>query len=88
MKWILRYIKSTIDVGLVFKKDTTSKQECIKYANSDYVKNLDKCRSTMGFTFTLAQVPMSWHSTLHPTAALSTLEVEHMAMIKAMNETI
>jgi len=42
----------------------------------------------MGFTFTLAQVPMSWHSTLHPTAALSTLEVEHMAMIKAMNETI
>ena len=88
MNWILRYIKSTIDVGLVFKKDITSKQECIRYANSDYVKNLDKCRSTMGFTFTLAQVLMSWRSTLHPTVTLSTTEVEYMAMIEAMNEAI
>ena len=25
VKWILRYIKGTIDVGLVFKKDSTGK---------------------------------------------------------------
>jgi len=25
VKWVLRYIKSTIDVGLVFKKDSTEK---------------------------------------------------------------
>jgi len=29
--WILRYIKGTIDIGLVFKKDVAGKQECIKY---------------------------------------------------------
>ena len=27
VKWILRYIKETIDVGLVFEKDTNGKQE-------------------------------------------------------------
>ena len=27
VKWISRYIKGTIDVGLVFGKDTMSKQE-------------------------------------------------------------
>jgi len=29
VKWILRYIKGTIDIDLVFKKDVTDKQECI-----------------------------------------------------------
>ena len=30
VKLILRYIKDTIDVGLVFENDTTDKQECIR----------------------------------------------------------
>jgi len=29
VKWVLRYIKGTIDVGLVFEKDSMGKQECI-----------------------------------------------------------
>ena len=32
------YIKSTIDVGLMFEKDTTSKQECIRYVDFDYAR--------------------------------------------------
>jgi len=36
VKWILRYIKGTLDVGLMFEKDTTGKQECIRYVNFDY----------------------------------------------------
>jgi len=47
MKWVLRYIKGTIDISLVFEKDAMSKQECIRYVDSDYVGDLDKCRSTM-----------------------------------------
>jgi len=45
VKWILRYIKGTIDVGLVFKKDFIGKQECIRYVDSDYAGDLDKHRS-------------------------------------------
>ena len=37
MKWILWYIKDTIDVGLIFEKDTNIKQECMGYVDSDYV---------------------------------------------------
>ena len=32
------YIKSTIGVGLMFEKDTTSKQECIRYVDFDYAR--------------------------------------------------
>jgi len=59
MKWILRYIKDTIDVGLVFKKDFAGKQECIKYVDFNYAEDLDKCRSTTGYVFTLSQVPVT-----------------------------
>ena len=49
VKWILRYIKCTIDVGLMFEKDFTGKQKCIRYVDSDYARDLDKRRSTTGY---------------------------------------
>ena len=88
MKGILWYIKGTIDISLIFKKDVTSKQECIKYVDSDYAEDIDKCRSTIGYVFTLFQAPISSHSTLQSTVALSTKEAEYMAMTEAMKEAI
>ena len=64
VKWVLRYIKGTIDVGLVFENDFKVKQECVGYVDSDYVGDLDKCRSTMRYVFTLSQTPVSWRSIL------------------------
>ena len=43
VKWVLQYIKGTIDVGLVCEKDSTGKQKCIRYVDSDYAGDLDKC---------------------------------------------
>ena len=71
-----RYIKGSIDICLVFKKDVTGKQECIRYVDSDYTRDLDKRRSTTGYVFTLSQSPISWCSTLHSIVALSTMEAE------------
>jgi len=51
MKWILQYIKGTIDVGLVFKKDFTGKQECIRHIDSDYAGDLDKCQFITRYVF-------------------------------------
>ena len=88
MKWILRYIKGTIDVGLIFEKDSTGKQDCIGYVDSDYAGDLDKRRSTIGYVFTFSQAPVSWRSILQSTVALSTTEAEYMAMTEAMKEAI
>ena len=64
VKGILRYIKGTIDVGLVFEKDSTGKQDCIGYVDSDYAGDLDKRRSTTGYVFTFSKAPVSWRSIL------------------------
>ena len=56
------------------------KQECIRYVDSDYAGDLDKHRSTMGYVFILSQAPVSWRSILQSIVALSTTDVEYMAM--------
>ena len=59
VKWILRYIKGTIDIDLMSEKDTTGKQECTRYVDFNYTGDLDKCRSMMGYVFTLCQAPVT-----------------------------
>ncbi|KAE8673094.1 hypothetical protein F3Y22_tig00111812pilonHSYRG00176 [Hibiscus syriacus] len=83
VKWILRYLQQTVDVGLVFEQDEALGQCMVGYADSDYAGDLDKRRSTTGYLFTLAKAPVSWKSTLQSTVALSTTEAEYMAVSEA-----
>ena len=64
------------------------KKECIRYVDSNYSGDLDKCQSAMGYVFTLSQVPVSWRSILQFTVALFTTEAEYMTMMEVMKETI
>ena len=88
MKWILKYIQKTLDVGLIFEKDDMAGQHVVGYCDSDYAGELDKRRSTTGFVFTLAKAPVSWKSTLQSTMAFSTTEAEYMAITEAVKEAI
>jgi len=88
VKWILRYIKGIIDVGLVFEKDSTDKKKSIEYVDSDYARDIDKHQSITGYVFTLAQALVSWRSILQSIVTLSTTEAEYMVMMKAIQEAI
>ena len=88
VKWILRYIQNTVDVGLVFEQDKSLGQCVVGYCDSDYAGDLDKRRSTTGYLFTFAKAPVSWKSTLQSTVALSTTEAEYMAITEAVKEAI
>ena len=88
VKWILWYIKGTIDTDLVIEKDFIGNQESIRYVDSDYAEDLHKYRSTTGYVFTLSQALGSWCSTLQCIIAFSTMEAEHMAMTETIKEVI
>ncbi|KAG9450795.1 hypothetical protein H6P81_010760 [Aristolochia fimbriata] len=88
VKWILRYLQNTVDVGLAFERDESLGQCIVGYSDSDYAGDLDKRRSTTGYLFTLAKASISWKSTLQSTVALSTTEAEYMAITEAVKETI
>ena len=59
MRWILRYIKCTVDVGLIFEKDDHNKQECTGYVDSNYAGDLDKHLSAIKYVFTLLHALVS-----------------------------
>ncbi|KAM1671634.1 hypothetical protein ACFXTN_036619 [Malus domestica] len=88
VKWILRYILGTVDVGLLFQQDKVTGKCVVGYVDSDYAGDLDKRRSTTGFVFTIVGGPISWRSILQSTVALSTTEAEYMAVTEAIKEAI
>ena len=88
MKWILRYILNTVDVGLIFERDDNLGQCVIRYVDSDYASYLDRHQSTTSYVFTLEKAPVSWRSTLQSIVALSTTKVKYMVVTEAANEAI
>lgn len=88
VKWILRYLKGTSDVGLLFEKQGAIDQLCVYYVDSDYAGDLDKRWSTTGYVFTIAGGLVSCRSILQSTIALPTTKAEYMAITEAIKEAI
>lgn len=86
VKWLLRYVKGSSELNLVF---TRSKDFRIQgYCDSDFAGDLDKKRSISGYVFTVGGNTISWKSGLQPVVALSTTEAEYIALSEAVKEAI
>lgn len=78
VKGILRYIKGTMDYGLVYSKG--EKQITIEgYSDSDHAKDVIDRRSTGGMAFYVNGNLVSWSSQKQRCVALSSCEAEFMA---------
>ena len=53
VKWLLRYLKGTINKGLVYRSNNLGGRSIRGFYDSDYVTDLDKRRSLSSYTFTL-----------------------------------
>ena len=88
VKRMLRYLKGSMDVGLVYKQQE-DKRFCLEgYCDSDYAASLDKRRSLIGYTFTFGGNIISWKSNLQHIVALSMTESEYISLIKAIKEAM
>ena len=79
-----RYLKGTVDVGLIYGNDV----ECLVtgYFDSDYATDIDTIRSRIGYVYTLEGFVISWKATLQSSVTLSTMEAEYMAVTTASKE--
>ncbi|KAI3500109.1 hypothetical protein L1887_35925 [Cichorium endivia] len=82
---ILRYIKGTIDYGLLYKRGEDCK--LVGYCDADYAGDHDTRRSTTGYVFKLGSGTISWCSKRQPTVSLSTTEAEYKAAAVAAQES-
>jgi len=86
IKRVLRYVKGSMDKGLVFYKNSC----CVLqgFSDADWAGDHETRRSTTGFTFIFGGAAVSWDSQMQKTVALSTMEAEYMALCEASKEGV
>ncbi|GJU75506.1 hypothetical protein Tco_1272576 [Tanacetum coccineum] len=72
VKWILKYLLGTANVGLVYGTNHGNHVDVIGFVDSDYAKDPDKGRSITGCTFLVQGYVVRWKATLQHVVALST----------------
>lgn len=83
---IMHYLKGTLYLGLLYKKDGSN--ECAGYSDGDWDGDKDNCKSTSGYMFQISGAVISWRSKKQTCVALSTAKTEHMALASAAQEAI
>lgn len=84
-KHILQYIRGTIDLKMVYKKQENM-PTLIGYSDSDWGGDKNDGRSTSGFVFKLFGNTVSWASRKQTTVSLSSTEAEYVALTEAAIE--
>ena len=86
VKWILRYMRGSQDLNLVFTKEKEFR--VTRYCDSDYAADLDRRRSVSGYVFTVGGNTVNWKANLQSVTALSSTEAEFMALTEAAKEAL
>lgn len=79
VKKILRYLKGTVDYGIVYG-DSGSGRSLHGFTDADYAGDVDTQKSTSGCIFLLNGGAISWSSQRQRVVALSTTKAEYIAL--------
>jgi len=85
VKWLLRYLKGTTSTLLIFCK---SRAELERFVNADLSGDFDGSKSITRYVFTLGGTTVSWMSKLQKCIAMSTTELEYVAMSEVGKEMV
>lgn len=85
-KHVLRYVKGTLNLGLVFHQSTS--MNLVGYCDSDWGADKNDRKSITGYVFMLAGAAITWKSKKQQTVALSSTEAEYMALGDAVKEVL
>ena len=64
LKWLLRYIKGSMNLCLVFGRQETSSNKLVRYVDADFAGSIDPKKSLTCYVFTLFGTAISWKSML------------------------
>lgn len=84
VKRILRYLRGTIDYGLLLRRTTPS--ELVIYTDADWAGCPDTRKSTSGYAVFLGATLVSWSSKRQPTVSRSSAEAEYRAVANGVAE--
>ena len=91
LKWILRYIKGSIGKSLVYGEVEGYQENTFViegFVDYDFAGCLDTRKSLTSYVFTAFGTAISWKASLQKVVALSTTEVEYIALTEAIKEAL
>lgn len=87
LKRIVRYIKGTENLKLVYSKNY-DEEEVIGYVDSDWASDSEDRKSVSGYIFKVFGCTISWSSKKQTVVATSSSEAEYIALSYATSEAI
>ncbi|XP_073224893.1 secreted RxLR effector protein 161-like [Cicer arietinum] len=86
LKWIMRYLNSSLTADLKFKKTHHDKEPIKGCVDSYYVGNMDTRKSISDYVFTLYGT--AWRAITQSVVALSTTQAEFTALTIGVKEAL
>lgn len=84
-KHILRYINGTIDLKMIYRKNSEA-EILIGYSDADWGGDKNDRKSISGYVFKVFGNTVSWASRKQATISQSSTEAEYIALAQAINE--
>ncbi|GJU96847.1 retrotransposon protein, putative, ty1-copia subclass [Tanacetum coccineum] len=88
VKNILKYLRNTKDMFLVYGGDSTTKLSVTCYTDASWETYREDLRSQMGYVFMMNRGVVVWKSSKQSTTAMSSMEAEYIAAFEAAMEAI
>jgi hypothetical protein len=88
IKRILRNIKGTQNLGIVFKASGKNEFKLVGYSDADYGGCTETRKSTSGYCFLLCNGVISWRTCKQQCISTSTVESEYVALKYAVQEAV
>jgi len=85
-KRVLRYLKGTADLKLVFPCIPVTRSPMLGFTDSDFAGDINGRKSQGGYVFQVYNRPVSWKSYKQSMVALSTTEAKYVACSEATRE--
>jgi hypothetical protein len=86
VKHVFRYLRGSINLGIMFQSHSHSAIEL--FSDADWGNSPDDRRSVTGYLSMFSGGVVTWNSKKQPTTALSSMEAEYMALASAVREAL
>lgn len=86
VKRIMKYIKGTLNTGILYESNV--KFDFVGYSDADHAGDTETRKSTSGYVFHIGSGVISWASMRQDATALSSTESEYMAACQATKELV
>ena len=88
LKNVLRYLKGTKSLGMVYRKSNSSMINVSAYVDSDFASDPTDRKSISGFLIRMNNNMVCWSSKKQSVVALSSTEAEYVAMANCITECL